>query len=364
MKVLFILNSFYRESIGGAEYQAWLLARRLISRSHRVHYLHLSVRDYQDTVDDIVVQGIKRKTAQHWLGEFIYSERVRNCLQEMKPDILYHRNLTPLFLPALAYCRKQGVSGLVHLAHTKDLRPVSVELNFIKNNLRRCGNRKILKQVRRIIAQSNDQGRLLYRYFQRRPDLVVSNAHPLPEAEIRKNPQRQVIWVANWKKMKQPGIFLQLARRCRDLPVTFLMVGSQSQKRWVRQVLARNPVSPRLRILSEQSLEQVNNHLTGAHILVNTSRYEGFPNTFIQAWMRKVPVVSLSVDPDRVLQKNGIGFRSGSFEKLVADTRQLIRDDRLRKDMGERARIYAHEHYSLKNFDQIIRLMEQDHAGK
>ena len=32
--------------------------------------------------------------------------------------------------------------------------------------------------------------------------------------------------------------------------------------------------------------------------LVNTSDYEGFSNTFIQAWMRRVPIASLHVDPD------------------------------------------------------------------
>ena len=49
------------------------------------------------------------------------------------------------------------------------------------------------------------------------------------------------------------------------------------------------------------SQAEVNALLEHTDLLVNTSDYEGFSNTFIQAWMRRVPVVSLRVDPDRLL---------------------------------------------------------------
>jgi glycosyltransferase involved in cell wall biosynthesis len=99
--------------------------------------------------------------------------------------------------------------------------------------------------------------------------------------------------------------------------------------------------------------------LSQGHILVNTSKQEGFSNTFIQAWMRKVPVVSLQVDPDSVLEKEGIGFCSGSFDQLVKDTQKLITDDKLRNEMGERARAYAIKNHSLKNMDKILDLMAE-----
>jgi hypothetical protein len=57
-----------------------------------------------------------------------------------------------------------------------------------------------------------------------------------------------------------------------------------------------------LDLLGEVPLEEVNAQLAAGHLFVNTSKTEGFPNTFIQAWMRRVPTLSLDVDPDGILR--------------------------------------------------------------
>ena len=75
-------------------------------------------------------------------------------------------------------------------------------------------------------------------------------------------------------------------------------------------------VDSNLQYLGEVSQDEVNRRLREGHILVNTSRYEGFSNTFVQAWMRRVPVVSLTVDPDNILVRENIGFCSGTFKNL------------------------------------------------
>jgi glycosyltransferase involved in cell wall biosynthesis len=115
-----------------------------------------------------------------------------------------------------------------------------------------------------------------------------------------------------------------------------------------------------LTYLGEKSNDQINRILGVSHILVNTSDYEGFPNTFIQAWLHEVPVVSLHVDPDNVLTRQGLGFHSGGLDRLVQDTRNLIENTDLRTRIGKKARAYALEHHGLaRNLNQVAAFFEK-----
>ena len=75
--------------------------------------------------------------------------------------------------------------------------------------------------------------------------------------------------------------------------------------------------------------------------------------------MRKVPVVSLNVNPDNVIDDKGIGFFSKTYEQLVKHITILINDTKLRNEMGERARMYAIEMFSEKNAEKIIQFLEE-----
>lgn len=148
-----------------------------------------------------------------------------------------------------------------------------------------------------IIAQTNDQ----QQYLQHKKGFVgiIENMYPITSSPPSK--RKLTLWVGRLVKVKRPEIFLQLAKRYPE--EQFLMLGpietiDQEYARGI-QVQARS-------IKNVQYVEQIPFQKTPAlfhqaKLLVSTSIHEGFPMTFVQAMCDGVPILSLGVDPDRVV---------------------------------------------------------------
>jgi glycosyltransferase involved in cell wall biosynthesis len=77
----------------------------------------------------------------------------------------------------------------------------------------------------------------------------------------------------------------------------FTMVGGpggsdSSSINYFRAIEAAAKSIPNLRFHGFVPYSEVDSYFDRARVFVNTSLYEGFPNTFLQSWARGVPVVS------------------------------------------------------------------------
>jgi len=83
-------------------------------------------------------------------------------------------------------------------------------------------------------------------------------------------------------------------------------------------------------------------------LLVNTSLIEGFSNTFIEAWLHGLPVITLEVDPDNLIKEHSLGKVPGSMEQMEADIKILMSDDKLWSLMSKKCRLFASEKFDIK----------------
>jgi glycosyltransferase involved in cell wall biosynthesis len=127
---------------------------------------------------------------------------------------------------------------------------------------------------------------------------------------------------------------------------------------WTKDQLNEIAATPNIEYRGALSQAEVNAVLEHTDLLVNTSDYEGFSNTFIQAWMRRVPVVSLRVDPDRLLSRGGLGAVTGNEDALFGCVSVLLDDPDKCSAIGARARRYALEHHAESNIETLARLLE------
>ena len=94
---------------------------------------------------------------------------------------------------------------------------------------------------------------------------------------------------------------------------------------------------------------EINSYFKQAKIYVLTSRYEGFPNTFIQAAMNKTPILSFNVNPDGIIEKYDCGFFArNNLNNLEYGLKEMLINDKERERFGLNAYKYATENHDIK----------------
>lgn len=84
---------------------------------------------------------------------------------------------------------------------------------------------------------------------------------------------------------------------------------------------------PNLALADRVALPDIENLFRFCDVLVNTSIVEGFPNTFLQAGVHGMPIVSMAVDPDGMLTTHGCGHvADGTREGLTRTVEALLSD--------------------------------------
>ncbi len=366
-KICFILPSFYKTNRGGAEIQVGFIIDKLLTNSsYKIFYICRFFRK-SDLVNGVTVFQLKpfslfRKYIV-WFTDFF---QVLYYLKKIKPDMIYCRVGTAYVGIAAIYIKfmNKKTRLIFHIALQDDVEKFKIKkyarilFDYIDKKFLEYG----IRNANYIIGQAEYQNKLLKQNYKQECSIIIPNFHPIPKKKekAKKEYPIKILWVSNFKLIKQPEIFISLAKQFKKkYPyVKFIMIGRAAKNSWMDKIIADINALPNLTYLGELALSETNNLFSASHIFVNTSLVEGFPNTFIQAMMRKSVIVSLNVDPDDILKNNNIGFHSKSFENLIRDVELLINDNTLRDKMAKRAYEYVINNHSLNNVDKIIDIFD------
>ncbi len=160
--------------------------------------------------------------------------------------------------------------------------------------------------------------------------LRMPSGHELPNSEISAQQRfrnKIILWAGNLGANKRPEKFVELARTVQQHDWRFVMLGGREGITSVESFAAAPP--PNLTWLGPKPLEEALSWFDRATVFVNTSlgKSEGFPNTFIQAWLRGVPVVTLGVDPNRIISAENLGRVADDIPAMAGALRELLSDE-------------------------------------
>jgi glycosyltransferase involved in cell wall biosynthesis len=323
---------------GGAEAQMAVLASALRGRGHEVV---LIVTDY----DDAAKQG-RRLTDLPLLNAYnrrdgipglrFFTPRWRGldrAIADANADVVFTMCADMGTGQVAHSCRRRGTAFVFATASDSDVDPAKVRLGVRAKFLYEWG----LRRADRIITQHTRQAALLEQKYG-----LLSTPIPLgvelPAGTAEPSDPPYVLWLGTLRRVKRPDRWLDLAER---FPGTrFVMAGGRAASE--PQVF--DETAARARSLANVDfrgpVEDIADVLTGAWVLLNTSDVEGFPTTFLEAWARGIPVVSL-FDPDGLVARHRLGWIAEDDAGLERDLGTCLGDRILRDAAGARARDYV-----------------------
>ncbi len=358
-KVCFLLPVHWSVAMGGAEFQARELLRTMHSTGkYDIYFLARDVAT-SGACESYRLIKIRKLNVLSKYGYFFDSLHLLKLLDAIKPDTIYQRVGCAYTGIAARYAQKNKCRLVWHVSSTDDVTPAHFSFAEMLRRPHHYLEKKILeygiRHIDEFIVQTEDQRRLLKTHYHKNAKQLVRNFIQVPELLEKQNKPVRVLWIGNLKPLKQPQIFVSLARQlARPGEIEFVMIGAAfheaaQQQNFENEIKAIDGLS----YLGKIEQSEVNKQLESAHLLVNTSIYEGFSNTFIQAWMQCVPVVSLNVNPDGLFDEGSLGLFSDNVESLVKDVQHLCEDSQARKEMGDHARQFAINNFSMKNAETL-----------
>lgn len=159
----------------------------------------------------------------------------------------------------------------------------------------------------KIICQNNYQlNKIENTHFKK--ITVIKNPFVVRNLDIISN-RKYVAFLGSFRPVKNINALFEIAKNCPD--IQFRIAGdfpSPKDK--------SNDMETKYRLAKLQNVKfvgfiphnEVASYLAEAYCLLNTSFFEGFSNTFLEAFSVGTPVVTLGVNPDFILTKYNLGF--------------------------------------------------------
>ena len=173
--------------------------------------------------------------------------------------------------------------------------------------------RRAMSKNKYFVAQNQFQSDMLYKNYGKNC-LILPNIWPTQENTTTNIQKYDAIWVANLRRLKRAEWFLDLAKQMPQYK--FAIVGGVNEQDYFDLIKKQADHLPNVDFLDAQPFNEVNHLLSQSKMLICTSEFEGFPNTFLQAWAHQVPVIS-TVDPSDVIKNNHLG-------KFIENEKELL----------------------------------------
>ena len=356
--------------IGGVERQAALMARWFAKHGHSVSVLTCD----EGQEDEVRVDGVRilkmcRKEAGIKGLRFFWPKWTSLAAAMRRADAdVYYQNCGEYVTGQVAlWCRRHDRGFVYSVASDPDCDPRLPEMHKMRERvLYRYG----LKHADQVIVQTHRQQEMLQAGFQRDSLIIpMPCLGPGPDERVERDEASRdsgrVLWIGRIVEVKRPDRLLDLAAACPD--VTFDVVGPASDAEYARPICERARTLKNVVLHGPVARERVSEFYRKARIMCCTSDYEGFPNTFLEAWSQGLPIVS-TFDPDNLIANNHMGHVASDQQGLADGIHVLLNNSRQWQEASQAARQYYLSNHTvdavMPKFANVFTEVSSHHGNK
>ncbi len=345
--------------IGGETVQHVLLARAWRDLGHDVSMIVFDDgQGPKRVVDGITVIAAHRRRAGLPGLRFFHprASKLFSALRAADADIYYQSPAGAFSGITAWFCRMAGRRFIMRIASDSDCEKEHTRIRFWRD---RRLFAYALRHADLVAAQTRVQADMLRANHRIDAPVVNMLVEPPRRGAGPAEKDIDVLWLSNLRPLKRPELVLELARQ---LPqVKFTLAGGPLPGlrggTYFEDVSAAASRLPNVDMPGAVRYADSGRWIERAKIFLNTSIVEGFPNTFLQAWSRGVPVVSF-FDPDGLIRRLQLGAVPASTDDMRESIRGLLEADVYRENIGRRARDFVSREFTGAAAERYIELLE------
>ncbi len=340
---------------GGAELQMYMLAKKIAeNKDFEIIFFVGNYGQkkilYKNKIK--LIRSFNLLNKDNIFNKLIKAIKLFFLFVNTKPDIVINTTANAIVCITGFYTKIFNKKYIYRTAHLIDVNTCRIKNNGISGKLYKYG----LLNADKIITQNKEHKDLLFKNHSLHADVMRNcfevNYLALPKKEY-------ILWVGRFETWKNPELFLNLAKELKNN--NFIMIcpnDNENFKKW-NIFKEKTNLLQNIEFIDYVPFFEIQDYFNRSKIFVNTSTFEGFPNTFLQAATARTPIVSLNVNPDNFITEHDCGiFCNNNFDLLIKKTKELLQNKEELEKKGENCYKYLKIKHDInkigKQFEEII----------
>lgn len=176
-----------------------------------------------------------------------------------------------------------------------------------------------------IVCQNSFQEENIVKSFRNNKIITLYNPMAIPDDLPVFSKGEYVAWVGIFQYQKNLKVLFKTANSLPD--INFKIAGSPKEHvdNETKEYLKKLEKLDNVKFVGLLPRNEIYTFLNNSYCLLNTSRYEGFPNIFLEAMVVGIPIITFkNIDPDGIIKKNRIGFVVDNYNSMPDIIRSTI----------------------------------------